>query len=225
MPREKPQSSLTWETGIKPLQDRRVAPVTTHMDVRYNPARLTSNDINCHGEGGGEALGKEVAEQWPKTGAQISSCKPHKSRRGITETYSKHRGKCGTITGHQSKLYTGFHNDRTDRAVGSLPVSVLWPNGQRDHTRGICHVVTEGHFKGLCVYAWVYACPIWEEDGKTGWESYKSMMCCCRRISGCAHRRQQSFSRMLIYFTSAEHLSTAIHTLKIRLCTLFWIFS
>lgn len=57
-------------------------------------------------------------------------------------------------------------------------MSVLWPNGQRDHTRGICHVVTEGHFKGLCVYAWAYTCPIWGEDGKTGWECYKSMMCC-----------------------------------------------
>ena len=37
--------------------------------------------------------------------------------------------------------------------TGSLPVSVLWPNGQRDHTRRIRHVVTEGHFKGLCVNA------------------------------------------------------------------------
>lgn len=97
-------------------------------------------------------------------------------------------------------------------------MSVLWPNGQRDHTRGICHVVTEGHFKGLCVYAWAYTCPVWEEDGKTGWEYYKSMMCCCRRIIVFTHKRQQppeSFSCMLIYLIST--ISTTIHTLKIRL--------
>lgn len=46
MPREKPQSSLTLETGKKPPQDRRVALVTTHIDVHCNPMRLTSNDIN-----------------------------------------------------------------------------------------------------------------------------------------------------------------------------------
>lgn len=46
MPREKPQSSLTLETGKKPPQDRRVALVTTHIDVRCNPMGLTRNDIN-----------------------------------------------------------------------------------------------------------------------------------------------------------------------------------
>lgn len=67
--------------------------------------------------------------------------------------------------------------------MGSLPVLVLWPNGQRDHTRGICHVVTEGHFKGLRVYAWACTCPIWVEDRKAQWESDQSMMCSHRRIT------------------------------------------
>lgn len=109
-------------------------------------------------------------------------------------------------------------------------MSVLWPNGQRDHTRGTCHVVTEGHFKGLCVYAWAYTCPIREQHGKTGWECYMSMMCCCKRIIvffllisaiKAHHKRQESFSCMLIYFiyyslnifprSSILHVNTALY--------------
>lgn len=59
MPREKPQSSLTWEKSKKPPQDRRVALVTTQMDGHYNPMRLTSNGINRLWDG---ELGNKVTE-------------------------------------------------------------------------------------------------------------------------------------------------------------------
>jgi len=37
------------------------------------------------------------------------------------------------------------------------PVSVLWPNGQRAPSRGVRHVGTEGHFKGLFTHEWTLA--------------------------------------------------------------------
>lgn len=82
-----------------------------------------------------------------RTGASSSaSCEINESRRRISWDVK-------TWASQSLRKVAGFHV-RANSAAGSTGVTpaAKWTEGSH---RGGCHVVTEWHFKGLCVYSWV----------------------------------------------------------------------